>query len=187
MGECFNVLSDRSDLSDSTQVFYHIEAFCPCLDIHYFEYSHHRAHEYDGPLWSSRVMPQLVGIYPTIVIVIVALEKSFVEGTLSDSRLSAFIASRPATRAAPNSSGNVRLTAFAERAVRSTGDIETDAQYHAEGLGSSGMYIVVEAESAGRSGKMLYTERGSQPSATGDDVEPLRSVYIELQRMSPAV
>ncbi|KZV70408.1 hypothetical protein PENSPDRAFT_579405, partial [Peniophora sp. CONT] len=43
------------------------------------------------PEWSSRFMPQLTGIYPTVIIVIVALEQSYMENAFSESKLSTFV------------------------------------------------------------------------------------------------
>ncbi|VDB91824.1 unnamed protein product [Peniophora sp. CBMAI 1063] len=48
-----------------------------------------------NPTWLSRIMPQLTGIYPTIIIVIVTLEQSYLERTITNTRLSAFVAARP--------------------------------------------------------------------------------------------
>ena len=45
-------------------------------------------------LYFNRLMAQITGIYPTIILVIVALEQSFLEHAFSDPKLSAFVAAR---------------------------------------------------------------------------------------------
>ncbi|KZV70400.1 hypothetical protein PENSPDRAFT_607382 [Peniophora sp. CONT] len=49
----------------------------------------------EGAVWFGRLMPQLTGIYPTSVLVLVALEQSYIETEFCQSEISAFVSARP--------------------------------------------------------------------------------------------
>ncbi|VDC00680.1 unnamed protein product [Peniophora sp. CBMAI 1063] len=73
-----------------------------------------------GAAYFSRIMPQVTGMYPAMILVIVALEQSYFENAFSESKLSSFVAGRPrsarhTTRSAASNTEDIR--SFARMAL----------------------------------------------------------------------
>ncbi|VDB91827.1 unnamed protein product [Peniophora sp. CBMAI 1063] len=75
----------------------------------------------DGAIWFGRLMPQLTGIYPTIVLVLVALEQSYIETAFIQSSVSAFVT------ACPRSLEQGELPVYRVDARRSATDISHES------------------------------------------------------------
>ncbi|KZV70403.1 hypothetical protein PENSPDRAFT_444529 [Peniophora sp. CONT] len=143
----------------------------------------HTAFSAGGSAWFNHLMAQFTGIYPTIIIVLVALEQSFLEHALSESKLSAFVAAgvRPVARS--DSGPHMQLSSSSSaRVLRPTGRTEDTSTRHEDSVGSlDGVQSAGEGTELHSSGENEAGRAPSAPSVAMTDIVSLRSVHVELR------
>ncbi|KZV70401.1 hypothetical protein PENSPDRAFT_444456 [Peniophora sp. CONT] len=127
----------------------------------------------DNPVWFSRLMPQLTGIYPTIIIVIVALEQSYLENAHSESKLSAFVAARP-TAPQPPLNSHSRRTMILWRPTRSVGLAMSDFRYEHVSVDVTDTHDAADGASTVAAGGDVMAQHALQ-----GDCGYLHSVHVE--------